>query len=136
MHTSLKRDLFRSAAIARFLVLGSAALAASPAFGQDTWTGATSNDWFTGTNWADGTVPTATDNVVINISDASAPVINANAVSGTVDVGAAGTGQLIIASGATLTSSGGPQSRLGVNAGATGIAIVTGNGSRWNLGHA
>ncbi len=137
MRSSLKQDLFRSAAIARALVLGSAALAASPAFAQDTWTGATSNDWFTGTNWADGTAPTAADNVVINISDASAPVIAAGAaVSGTVDVGAVGTGQLIIASGATLTSSGGPQSRLGVAAGTAGTAIVTGNGSRWNLGHA
>jgi fibronectin-binding autotransporter adhesin len=137
MRTFHRHDLLRSAAIARILVLGSAALAASPAFAQDSWTGATSNNWFTGTNWADGTAPTAADNVVINISDASAPVIAAGAaVSGTVDVAAAGTGQLIIAQGATLTSSGGPQSRLGVNAGASGTAIVTDNGSRWNLSHA
>lgn len=137
MRTFHRHDLLRSAAIARILVLGSAALAASPAFAQDTWTGATSNNWFTGTNWADGTAPTSTDNVVINISDASAPVIAAGAaVSGTVDVGAAGTGQLIIAQGATLTSSGGPQSRLGVAPGTSGTAIVTDSGSRWNLNHA
>ena len=40
-----------------------------------TWTGSTDSDWATGTNWDGGSVPTATDNVII-ASASTNPVIN------------------------------------------------------------
>ncbi|HVI57823.1 MAG TPA: autotransporter domain-containing protein [Luteimonas sp.] len=58
------------------------------------------------------------------------------ATSGTVDIGTGGTGTLRIESGATLDSSGGPQSRIGAEAGANGTVAVTGAGSQWTLDHA
>ena len=61
----------------------------------DTWTGATSTDWATATNWSYGTVPIATDDVVIpNVTNK--PIIGAAAVSNS----------LTINTGATLTISG------------------------------
>lgn len=54
----------------------------------------------------------------------------------TVTVGVSGNGNLRIANGATLTSLGGPQSLVGLNAGATGSAVVTGTGSRWTANSA
>ena len=59
------------------------------------WTGASSTDWNTATNWCDGVVPTSSTNVTIN-SGGNQPVISATAVCNT----------LTINSGATLTVSG------------------------------
>lgn len=56
------------------------AWAACPA-GEDCWTGATSTDWFVGTNWTTGT-PDATTNVIINQGSPNAnPSIGINATS-------------------------------------------------------
>lgn len=41
------------------------------------WTGATSTDWNTGSNWSGGTVPTSIDNVIITSAPANQPVIDA-----------------------------------------------------------
>ena len=59
------------------------------------WTGATSTDWHTASNWCSGTVPTAADNVVI-ISGTNEPIISA----------AAECNNITINPGATVTLSG------------------------------
>ncbi len=41
------------------------------------WTGVTSTNWNTGSNWCDGVVPTSVTNVVINSGTTNQPVINA-----------------------------------------------------------
>ncbi|MFN5919940.1 MAG: hypothetical protein ACK45I_01430, partial [Bacteroidota bacterium] len=63
---------------------------------SNSWTGAANTDWATSTNWSDGTVPVATDNVFIPSSAVNQPTIGSTAVCGILE----------IASGATLTISG------------------------------
>ncbi|MEP7108141.1 MAG: C10 family peptidase [Ferruginibacter sp.] len=48
---------------------------------QYTWTGITSTDWSTGSNWSTGTVPTVTDDITITAGTPFSPVIN-NGVTG------------------------------------------------------
>lgn len=67
------------------------------------WTGCVSTDWHTANNWSDGSVPTATDKVVI-VQAANDPTISAAAVAQSVQV-ESGT-SLTINSGASLTIDG------------------------------
>ncbi|MCD9121135.1 autotransporter outer membrane beta-barrel domain-containing protein [Cupriavidus sp. UGS-1] len=107
---------------------------ASPASAQ-VWTGATSNDWMTGSNWSTNAVPSG--NVTINqqtnsvVLGASGP---AAATMGTLQMGtAAGTSGLTIQNGSTLSSSattGGHS--LGLVAGSNATMTVTGAGSEWS----
>jgi len=61
------------------------------------WTGATSTDWNTASNWCDGVVPTATTNVTISSSAARQPAIGtAGGLCNDITIGA----------GASLTTSG------------------------------
>src|SRR5688572_23949831 len=60
--TSQVDQFFTRRVLLLFLCL---AIAALPALAQIIWTGATSNDWATATNWDAGKVPTADDDVVI-----------------------------------------------------------------------
>ncbi len=67
---------------------------------QPTWTGNTSTNWFVGSNWSCGLVPTSADDVVIpNVSAGSNnyPVINASLST------TAAVNNIIIASGASVT---------------------------------
>ncbi|WP_157618568.1 beta strand repeat-containing protein [Spirosoma spitsbergense] len=72
------------------------------------WTGCVSTDWNTAGNWASGTVPTATDDVVIPSGPANQPVLSttATAKSVAVQTGASlsisSAGSLTINSFATL----------------------------------
>lgn len=69
------------------------------------WTGATSNDWNTGSNWSSGTVPSAAENVYIGISVPNP--CNINSASYTVnDLTLTGTGILNLAAGTGLTING------------------------------
>lgn len=61
------------------------------------WTGTTSTDWFTASNWATGLLPTCADNVVIPASAPFQPFIGANG---------AACGNMTIETGATLSMSG------------------------------
>ncbi len=95
----------------------------------DDWTGAVSSDWFIDGNWADGSVPTAADDVVLNRTTPNdtriigAGVANASLLS----VGAGGEGSLLV--GGDLVSNGGI-------VGATSLGGVTlmGAGSSWSTG--
>ena len=78
--------------------------------GKATWTGVTSTDWFTATNWNVGAVPSASDTVTIASGTPFAPTMT----------GTATVAGLTVQSGATLT--------LGVSSGLAilGYAAVTG----------
>lgn len=81
-----------------------------------TWTGTTSTDWNTNTNWSSGTVPLATDNVSIP------NVTNDPVVSGTFTIN-----NVDLASGATLTvASGGSLELDGALTNAGAITIQNG----------
>lgn len=76
-----------------------------------TWNGSVSTDWFTAANWTDSNgavagVPTATDNVVINIST-NAPIIQAGtpAFANSITISSVTGTLLTVNSGATLTVS-------------------------------
>ncbi len=104
--------------------------AASPAFAQTTnWTGGTSSDWFTASNWSLNAVPNNTNFVNINIVSPNVAVIaTPGAQASTMAVGNSGTGTLNIQDGGQLLS--GP-SYLGLSAGVTGTATVSGANSSW-----
>lgn len=98
-----------------------------------TWDGSTSTDWFTGANWVTGAVPTATGTVVIDVTSPSSTEIDgADAVAMTLTVGEAGTGELLISNGGTLTvlNTGTNSTYIGRDVGSTGTVTVTGSGSR------
>ena len=71
------------------------------------WTGNTSTAWNTASNWSNNTVPTSTDNVVINTSTPNAPTLNEAYTVGygkTLTIG--NTGTLKVAPNASLTIAG------------------------------
>lgn len=72
----------------------------------NTWTGTTSSDWNTPSNWSANTLPIATDNVVIPSNPANQPSINAsiNAIANSVEVQSGAI--LIIAALGNLTING------------------------------
>ncbi len=69
-----------------------------------TWTGCTSTNWATPSNWSNGAVPLATDDVIIPSAPANQPTISTAAVAKSVEVqsGAA----LTIAASGSLTING------------------------------
>ena len=69
------------------------------------WTGTTSSDWATATNWSTGAVPTSSDNVYIDGTFTNEPSISStDAVAGSVTVATSNT--LIIDETSSLTVSG------------------------------
>ena len=111
------------------LTVGSAAA-------QNTWTGATNNDWTVGNNWSISTVPTAASSVHIDTGGAVLGVDGpAVGVSNALDVGSGvgQTGTLTVQNGSTLTNS--TTALIASVTPSTGIVTVTGAGSLWqNLG--
>jgi T5SS/PEP-CTERM-associated repeat protein len=99
-----------------------------PAYAQPSWTGATSTDWFTGTNWNTGVVPTAADLVILNtITPNPTFVTGGAAVANILFVAQTGTGALTIVNG-TMNITG---ADIGQGVGSQGTARVTGVGSTW-----
>jgi hypothetical protein len=116
-----------------------------------TWTGATSTDWNTASNWNPATVPTSTDNVIIptsgitnfpvasslTIAAGSSLTLNANARLNVGNI--VNNGTLTLESGATLvqgtgntvTGSGGI---FNVKQALTGAGGSTPSGRHWYLG--
>jgi len=93
----------------------------------ETWTGASSTDWFTTGNWSPNTIPTGASTVVIDTVTPNATVINAfSATSGFLSVGQFGTGALTISGGGAVSSA---SVTAGDLAGSTGTMTVTGSGS-------
>jgi fibronectin-binding autotransporter adhesin len=123
------------------LLLASASVAALSALlprsaaAQQAWTGATSSDWMTATNWSTGTLPGAGSSVTINVTSPNPTVLSGGATAATggiaVGSGVGSFGNLTIQGGSTLTSSNGVFLR--VAQGGTGIVTVTGAGSQWIL---
>jgi outer membrane autotransporter protein len=106
---------------------------AAPASAQD-WTGATSSDWFTGSNWSTGTPPTQISiGVIIDAVVPNPTVVDApGALVGVMTVGDTGTGSLTIQNGGTLSSVFG--TIIGSNPGSVGTVTVTGAGSTFPTG--
>ncbi len=79
------------------------ALCCYAAHAQSTWTGATSSNWFTATNWSPSGVPSASTAVTIPGSLATYPTLTANATVGTLTM----TGGALHLGGYTFSSGGG-----------------------------
>ncbi|WP_354109163.1 autotransporter domain-containing protein [Bradyrhizobium sp. S3.12.5] len=122
----LRRRLLGTTMAALALVL----LATStPSRADDNWTGTTSTDWFTTTNWSAGVLPTAADTVNIDTVAPNATVVGAaGAQAHFLFVGASGAGTLTIQNGGAVSNVVG---YLGFNALSTGTATVDGAGSTW-----
>jgi T5SS/PEP-CTERM-associated repeat protein/autotransporter-associated beta strand protein len=101
-----------------------------PALAADTnWTGATSGNWFTSTNWDTGTVPSLGDNAIIDTTMPNPAVLGGSATAvGGLTVGNAATGTLTIASGGSLSFNA-AIGYLGFGAGSSGTIAITGPGS-------
>jgi T5SS/PEP-CTERM-associated repeat protein len=106
------------------------ALAMTTPSHADSWTGTSSNDWFTAGNWSGG-VPTIFDYAMIGTDTPNATVVGApGAVAGNLFVGYLGTGTLTIQNGGALSNQYG---FIGYDpsSGSTGTVTVSGAGSSW-----
>ncbi|QQS61440.1 MAG: fibronectin type III domain-containing protein [Candidatus Moraniibacteriota bacterium] len=86
-----------------FLTLGLFTIPQNSHASTVTWTGTTSTAWTTVTNWNTGTVPTSTDDVVINYTGTNQPTLDVNGGTITIQSLTLGGG----ASTSTLTMSNG-----------------------------
>jgi T5SS/PEP-CTERM-associated repeat protein/autotransporter-associated beta strand protein len=106
-----------------------------PAFAADTnWTGATSSDWFTATNWDTVTVPSLGANAIIDTTTPNAAVLAGGTPVDNLVVGNASTGMLTIASGGSLAFNA-AIGYLGNGAGSSGTVAITGPGSNLSALH-
>jgi autotransporter-associated beta strand protein/T5SS/PEP-CTERM-associated repeat protein len=103
-------------------------VAAVPAWAQtSTWTNTGSGNWTTPGNWDTGTVPSATVNADIE-NGGTAVVTSSGQTVDLLQVGAAGTGSLVIQNGGTLTqASGAAFTAIG-----TGSLTINGQGSTYS----
>jgi T5SS/PEP-CTERM-associated repeat protein/autotransporter-associated beta strand protein len=116
--------------LTRFLLL----LAFTTSVYAQTWTGATSTDWGTASNWSTGVAPTSSASVTLNTNGSNAPTISsANVTIGTLHVGSTvfSNAQLTVQNGRTFNTllayiGEYPSYNVGVT--------VTGTGSLWNSG--
>ncbi len=139
-------------------VLAAASSLPSAARAQS-WTGATSTDWFTPGNWIPAAIPTSATDAIINGNSADPTVINAagavgkgltlgnlTGLSGALDVTGAGalavgadgltigdfgSGNLTVEAGGNVTVAAGSFAVLANDAGGSGRVLVTGAGSRF-----
>jgi hypothetical protein len=99
---------------------------------QNQWTGTTNNNWNTASNWSCGTIPVATENVIIGTGT---PVLNTDFIvgaSGSLSIN--GSGTLTINPGQKLTLTGnanfgGKLVTVATNASGTSGAIVLNGGA-------
>jgi hypothetical protein len=99
--TTAARHLHPRRRLAGFLTtvsasaLFAAVIAPNPSAAQ-TWTGTTSSDWNTGTNWSGGVVPTSADIVTINTTTPNPPIIglstSISAATGVFTIGETSSG--------------------------------------------
>ncbi len=99
----------------------------------DVWTGATSTDWSTASNWAKGTVPTSSGNVRIPSAPSNQPHVTASAASPAVcaDLEVQSGATLTIDAGKALTASGDTDNEgtILIKADASGIGSFLDNGT-------
>ena len=112
------------------LATGLIVVGAAPARAQTVWQGTTSADWFVGTNWSTGTVPGATDNVIVNQGSPNAnPTIGINGTSNAATSLTASIGDTVGTTGAvtvSTTNAGVPASWTLSGAGGFNGNLVTG----------
>ena len=107
------------------------------------WHGAT-DDWFTPSNWSTGLVPGPTDDVAIDTTIFTPPVVNGSVATaqrlyvggqfdGNTGIATSGTGTLAIANGGQLVNGAGSffDTFIGVGTASNGGATVSGVGSNW-----
>lgn len=119
------------------------------------WNGSTSGNWFAAGNWTPSSIPTSSDDLVINSVANTATISTAGAVAKTVNIGSTagsngalvvtgagtlavssnylivgdfGTGALTISGGGKVTSAGGVVAN---NPSSSGTVTITGAGSQW-----
>ncbi|OQM76537.1 autotransporter outer membrane beta-barrel domain-containing protein [Manganibacter manganicus] len=97
----------------------------------DEWTGVISGDWYTAGNWADGSVPTAADDVILNETTPNYTRIGPGVANADyLTIGAASSiGTLQVHSDGDLVTGGGTVGRSSL-----GTATIMGTGSTWNSG--
>ena len=121
--TARKSLRFVSALLGSTAMIGLAVMSTAKA--DETWTGATSDDWFTASNWSPATVPAAAVDVTLDTQTPNLTNIAGSAASaGAVTIGQNVAGILNVQSGGSLTSG---TITLGQNSGAEGaIEAATG----------
>ena len=104
-----------------------------PAHAQTNWTGNTSSDWFTGSNWLGGAIPTPAADAFLDTIVPNPTVINApGAQALDLVVGGLGTGALTIGSGGTMSNNVGHIGGCsGCGTGSFGTVTVSGAGATW-----
>ena len=120
---------FASALLGSTALIGLAMAGAARA--DETWTGATSSDWFDASNWSPATVPTAAVNVFVDRGGgvgAGTPsaITGSSASAATVTIGVNSLGLLDVENGGSLTTG---TVTLGVNIGAYGALGVSNGGT-------
>jgi len=139
--TICRNHRIKSRAKAKIVATGLVALdmiLAGVAFGAD-WTGATSTDWFTGSNWLSGVSPTANDSVVLRTISPFPTVVDLpGAVANQLTVGESpslpgqsGVGSLTIQSGGVLSVG---SANAFIAPSKEGTVTVTGSDSILNIG--
>lgn len=94
----------------------------------DDWINPGTGDWFLGSNWADGTVPTAVDDANID-NGGFAQLQSLGATTDVLKVGDTGVGALTITSGGSLSDT---LSLLGDATGGIGEVMLENSGSSWD----
>jgi outer membrane autotransporter protein len=136
--TVTKRS-FRHVGLRRAIALACAVIATVqivafvPAHAQTFWSGTTSSDWFTGSNWVGGTIPTTAADAILDTIVPNPTVVNApGAQALDLVVGGLGTGALTIGSGGTVSNNVGHVGGCsGCPTTTFGTVIVSGAGATW-----
>jgi T5SS/PEP-CTERM-associated repeat protein len=104
-----------------------------PAHAQTFWSGTTSSDWFTGSNWVGGTIPTTAADAILDTIVPNPTAVNApGALALDLVVGGLGTGALTIGSGGTVSNHVGHVGGCsGCPTTTFGTVIVSGAGATW-----
>jgi T5SS/PEP-CTERM-associated repeat protein len=125
--SGIVRNWLRPSVRARGLLVSVLVAICLPAHAQTNWTGATSTDWFTGSNWNTGVVPTS-GTIFLNTITPNPTVVSGAAAAG--DILEVQNGAITIQNNGTMNLSVGAD--VGESVGSQGTATVTGAGSTWN----
>ncbi|MFP5041450.1 T9SS type A sorting domain-containing protein [Parasediminibacterium sp. JCM 36343] len=107
-----------------------------------TWTGGTSTDWATASNWSSGILPTSTLDAIIPSGTTFAPLVAASTTVQVNSLSINSSATVTLGSGATITVNGASIINNGTIAGSTGILnlastgtaqSITGTGNIYNL---
>jgi outer membrane autotransporter protein len=125
--------LRRSTVLACTVIATAQIVALVPAHAQTNWTGNTSSDWFTGSNWLGGLIPTPAADAFIDTIVPNPTVVNGpGAQALDLVVGGLGTGALTIGSGGTVNNGVGHVGGCsGCGTGTFGTVTVSGAGATW-----